>query len=63
LPVVCFHRKGVDPVELLSRIQREGRVWISSLALAGGPTVLRACITSYHTTEADVEALLAALEA
>jgi len=61
LPVVCFHRDGVDPAALLGRIQREGRVWISSLALPDGPTVLRACITSYRTTEADVEALLETL--
>jgi glutamate/tyrosine decarboxylase-like PLP-dependent enzyme len=61
LPVVCFHREGVDVLQLLDRIQREGKVWISSVALRGGPTVLRACITSYHTSEADVEALLAAL--
>jgi len=61
LPVVCFHRDGVDVIQLLGRIQREGKVWISSLALPAGPTVLRACVTSYHTSEADVEALLDAL--
>ncbi|MGA2079307.1 MAG: aminotransferase class V-fold PLP-dependent enzyme [Holophaga sp.] len=62
LPVVCFHRPGTDPARVLARIYRDGKVWISSLALPGGPTVLRACITSYLTTEADVEALVAALE-
>jgi glutamate/tyrosine decarboxylase-like PLP-dependent enzyme len=62
LPVVCFHREGVDPQRLLARIYAEGKVWISSLALPGGPTVLRACITSYHTGEADVDALVEALE-
>jgi glutamate/tyrosine decarboxylase-like PLP-dependent enzyme len=61
LPVVCFHREGLDAPGLVARIHREGATWISSLALPGGPTVLRACITSYHSTEADVEALLAAL--
>ena len=58
LPVVCFHRDGVDGPALLGRVLGRGRVWLSSLALPGGPTVLRACITSYHTTEDDVEALI-----
>jgi glutamate/tyrosine decarboxylase-like PLP-dependent enzyme len=62
LPLVCFLREGVDPVQILARIHEEGRTWISSLALPGGPTVLRACITSYHSTEADVEALMDVLQ-
>jgi glutamate/tyrosine decarboxylase-like PLP-dependent enzyme len=62
LPVVCFRREGVDPLRLLARIYGEGKVWISSLALPGGPAVLRACITSYHTAEADVDALVEAVE-
>ena len=61
LPVVCFHREGTDPSATLARILRDGRVWLSSLVLPGGPTVLRACITSYHSNEEDVEALLSAL--
>jgi glutamate/tyrosine decarboxylase-like PLP-dependent enzyme len=61
LPLVCFHREGVDVPRLVDRIQKAGKVWISSLDLPGGPTVLRACITSYHSEEEDVEALLAAL--
>ena len=63
LPVVCFHRDGVDVPALLGRVLGAGRVWLSSLALPGGPMVLRACITSYHSTAADVEELLAALRA
>ena len=63
LPVVCFHRQGVDLVALLARVHQGRKVWLSSLALPGGPTVLRACITSYQSTEADVEVLLAALAA
>jgi aromatic-L-amino-acid decarboxylase len=63
LPVICFHREGVDVAAALDHIHRAGKVWISSLALPGGPTVLRACITSYHSTEADVEVLMEALAA
>lgn len=61
LPLVCFRRDDVDASQLVGRIQKEGSVWISSLDLHGGPTVLRACITSYQSTEEDVEALLSAL--
>ncbi len=63
LPVVCFHRPGVATSRLLARLHQGGKVWVSALALPGGPTVLRACITSYHSTEADVDVLLAELAA
>ena len=62
LPVVCFHREGADPAQVLARLAPRGKVWISLLALPGGPTVLRACITSYQTTEADLETLVEELE-
>ena len=62
LPVVCFHREGADPAQVLARLYSRGKVWISLLALPGGPTVLRACITSYETTEADLETLVEELE-
>ena len=59
--MVCFQRPGVDPARVLARVYQAGTTWLSALALPGGPTVLRACITSYHSTEADVEVLVAAL--
>ena len=63
LPVVCFHRPGTEVPRVLARLYQGGKVWVSALALPGGPTVLRACITSYHSTEADVDVLLAELAA
>lgn len=39
-----------------------GRVWISQVAPAGGPAVLRACITSFMTDDADLECLVEELE-
>ena len=62
LPVVCFRHLslGNDPAAysaLVADVQRRGRVWISATRLRGQPA-LRACITSYLTTEADLDILL-----
>jgi hypothetical protein len=37
-------------------------VWISDVVLGGREPALRACITSYLTTEEDIEVLIAELE-
>jgi aromatic-L-amino-acid/L-tryptophan decarboxylase len=65
LPVVCFVPDGgAGPAEL-ARIARtveaSGEAWISVAQLDGEPA-LRACITSYRTTEADLDALADVLE-
>jgi aromatic-L-amino-acid decarboxylase len=64
LPVVCFTPGEDDSSERLESIARHiessGVAWISVAQLAGRPA-LRACITSYRSTEEDVEALCAAL--
>jgi glutamate/tyrosine decarboxylase-like PLP-dependent enzyme len=70
LPLVCFvdarHPEGrsAERVEALARhVVGSGRAWISSVRL--GPEArpaLRACVTNYRTDEADVAALLEALE-
>lgn len=66
LPVVCFTPEEDDSSATLESIARDvvssGAAWISVAELAGRP-VLRACITSYRSTEADVDALCAALAA
>jgi aromatic-L-amino-acid/L-tryptophan decarboxylase len=66
LPVVCFTPVEDDSSERLESITRHvqcsGVAWISVAQLAGQPA-LRACITSYRSTEEDVEALCAALAA
>ncbi|HUQ19329.1 MAG TPA: pyridoxal-dependent decarboxylase [Gemmatimonadaceae bacterium] len=65
LPVVCFtHSRfiehGTDVENFAARMRDEGNVWISSLEL-GGARVLRACITSYRTTTADLDVLINSL--
>ena len=47
---------------LRALVESSGVAWISVAQLAGRPA-LRACITSYRSTEEDVEALCAALAA
>jgi aromatic-L-amino-acid/L-tryptophan decarboxylase len=65
LPVVCFVPDAPPDAAELGRIagavDSSGEAWISLAQLAGQPA-LRACITSYRTTEADVDALCDALE-
>ncbi len=61
LPVVCFSRDEIDRVRagaarIAERLQAEN-FWTSPVRLGDRSPVLRACITSYETTEDDVAAL------
>jgi glutamate/tyrosine decarboxylase-like PLP-dependent enzyme len=61
LPVVCFARSNATAEEhqdIVSKVVRSGRAWISTTVLGGKRTVLRACITNYRTQESDVTALI-----
>ena len=61
LPVVCFAKPGATAEEhqqIVSKIIRSGKAWISTALLSGDRTVLRACITNYRTQESDVAALI-----
>ena len=65
LPVVCFtHRtlreERIDVEEVAARLRDKGVVWISSVEL-DNTRVLRACITSYRTTPADLDVLIDSL--
>jgi glutamate/tyrosine decarboxylase-like PLP-dependent enzyme len=53
LPVICFTRDGLDTNTFLSFLRDRQIVWMSEARLGGTP-VLRACITSFKTTEADI---------
>lgn len=69
LPLVCFTHPWIragrtSTTGILDVIAARGRVWISDVSL--GPRnhrVLRACITSYETRPADLDALVEELEA
>lgn len=53
LPLVCFTRNGLDVPSFLAGIRDRQIAWVSEADIAGTP-VVRACITSYKTTERDV---------
>jgi glutamate/tyrosine decarboxylase-like PLP-dependent enzyme len=53
LPVVCFTRDGLVPSTFLAALHQRQIAWMSEARLGDVP-VVRACITSYATTEADI---------
>jgi glutamate/tyrosine decarboxylase-like PLP-dependent enzyme len=57
LPVVCFTRNGLVPSKLLAAMRERQIAWMSE-ALVGGVPAMRACITSYKTTEQDIESVV-----
>lgn len=67
LPVVCFTHPEVDAGQITAatirdRVYARGGAWVSTVELAAGAPVLRACITSYQTGPEDLEALVQELE-
>jgi aromatic-L-amino-acid decarboxylase len=55
LPLVCFTRDGLDTAKFLAALYQRQIAWMSEVRLGDGAPVLRACITSFRTTEADIE--------
>ena len=53
LPLVCFTRDGLNTDGFLAALRTRNIAWMSE-ALVGGAPVVRACITSYRTTEEDI---------
>ena len=53
LPVVCFTRDGLNIPDFLTSLRENQIAWMSEAEISGTP-VVRACITSFLTTEADV---------
>ena len=53
LPLICFTREGLVPAEFLAGLRERQIAWMSEAAIGGTP-VVRACITSFKTTEADI---------
>jgi glutamate/tyrosine decarboxylase-like PLP-dependent enzyme len=60
LPVVCFTRDGLDVSAFLAALKKEQVAWMSS-AIIQGASLVRACITSYKTTEAEVRDVVRAI--
>ncbi len=54
LPVVWFSRDGLDAPRLVAALQQRQIAWMSAVEF-DGTSALRACITSFRTTEQDIE--------
>src|ERR1700691_986627 len=54
LPLVCFIRDGLVPGEFLASLHKRQIAWMSE-ARVGNIPVVRACITSFRTTERDID--------
>lgn len=53
LPLVCFARTGLDITRFVAALQESQIAWMSETQLGGIP-VVRACITSFRTSETDI---------
>lgn len=60
LPLVCFTREGLDVTKFLSALHERQIAWMSEVRLGGTP-VVRACITSFRTTELDIRDVVKAM--
>ena len=54
LPVICFRREGLGVAEFLAELQNRQIAWMAPVRLDDGSQVIRACVTSFRTTEDDV---------
>jgi len=63
LPLVCFRRDGIDPSRFLKALYARQIAWMSEVRLGDGEPVLRACVTSFRTTDADVRAVVREMSA
>jgi glutamate/tyrosine decarboxylase-like PLP-dependent enzyme len=54
LPVICFSRDGISIPEFIAELRERQIAWMSDAQIGGEP-VVRACITSFKTTQKDIE--------
>jgi glutamate/tyrosine decarboxylase-like PLP-dependent enzyme len=62
LPVVCFMREGINVDGLIAELRERQIAWMSDVQIAGMPA-LRACITSFKTSEKDIERVVGEMNA
>jgi glutamate/tyrosine decarboxylase-like PLP-dependent enzyme len=58
LPLVCFTRDGLITAKFLAALYERQIAWMSEVQLGDSAPVLRACITSFRTTEPDIECVV-----
>ncbi len=57
LPLICFTRDNLDIPAFLTSLRENQIAWMSEAQLGGTP-VVRACITSFRTTESDIHSVV-----
>jgi len=57
LPLVCFTREGLDIRKFLACLYDRQIAWMSEAQIRG-ESVIRACVTSFRTTERDVQQIV-----
>src|SRR5207249_146427 len=67
LAVVCFTHPEIEggrtsAKDVVDRVVRSGRAWISEVHVSGPTIALRACITSHRARPADIDILVDELE-
>ena len=55
LPLVCFTRSELVTSRFLAMLYERQIAWMSEVRLGNDAPVLRACVTSFRTTESDIE--------
>ena len=55
LPLVCFTRDGLVASKFLAELYERQIAWMSEVRLGGGAPVVRACVTSFRTTESEID--------
>ncbi len=58
LPLVCFTREHFHPAAFLAALHQRQIAWMSE-ARINGKSVLRACVTNFRTTEAQIHQIVA----
>ena len=57
LPLVCFTREHLDATAFIAELHRRQIAWMSETRINGTPA-LRACITNFRTTEANIQQIV-----
>jgi glutamate/tyrosine decarboxylase-like PLP-dependent enzyme len=55
LPLVCFTRDGLVAGKFLAALYQRQIAWMSEVRLRDDAPVVRACVTSFRTSESDIE--------
>jgi glutamate/tyrosine decarboxylase-like PLP-dependent enzyme len=61
LPLVCFTRTGLDVSRFLADLYGQQIAWMSEVRFGDSSPVVRACVTSVHTGEEDIDDVVRAM--